>query len=105
MLEQPGPPLNQVANGAVVGFVRASKLCQILGGILKIHQISGYVQPEPHVHVRAHGEVTRVLLHSRCRLANTRVGDELHLCTSSSVLEDSEIGAIALDERTFVVGS
>ena len=28
MLEHPGPPLNQVAKGAVVGFVRASKLGQ-----------------------------------------------------------------------------
>ena len=28
MLEHPGPPLNQVAKGAVVGFVRASKLRQ-----------------------------------------------------------------------------
>lgn len=34
MLEQPGPPLNHVARGAVVGFERASKLSLILEGVV-----------------------------------------------------------------------
>lgn len=106
MLEQPGPPLNQVAKGAVVGFVRASKLRQTISLTLWVikHGLR-YIQPEPHVHVGSDREVAGILVDTWGSFTDARVRDELDLRTRRSVFEDGIIGAIALDKGTLVFQS
>ena len=59
----------------------------------------------PHIHIGANGKVTGVLVNAWRSLTDARVGDELHLSTGSSVLEDCVVGSITFNERPFVFGS
>ena len=101
MLEQPGPPLNHVASGAVDGFERASKLSSLLDRYYWYGK-RNYVQPEPHVHIRPHGEVSRVLVHARSSLTDTGVGNKVQLSAGCSVFEDSTVGSISLNKGALV---
>jgi len=98
--EQPGPPLNHVASGAVVGLLRASKNQNHLQQVNK-----RWERPRQgclHVLVGPDAEIARVLIHTRRSLTNARVGSELYLSTSSSVFEDSDIASITFKDVAFV---
>lgn len=72
MLEQPGPPLNHEARGAVEALLRASKNLQVLG-FERQRYMNG--SPKPHVHVGSDREISGVLAYTWGGLANTRVLD------------------------------
>lgn len=101
MLEQPGPPLNQVASGAVVGLDRASKNQNHTNWVS--HCLKGRAGDQCTIHIRPNGQIARVLIHTRGGLADSRVLDEFDFGSSGSMLEDSEVGAIALDKGALVM--
>ena len=92
MLEHPGPPLNQVARGAVVGLLRASKLRNESVYDKHITKLGGYqhIQPKPHVLVCPYGEITRVLINPGGSLADARVFDILQSGTCGCMLINGE---------------
>lgn len=67
----PGPPLNQVARGAVLALFRASKNLSItVNGDGHRHYTQCLI-PKPHVHVRSHGQIPGVLIDARSGFADT----------------------------------
>lgn len=61
-------------------------------------RIPDCIQPKPHVLVRPYREITRVLINPGSGLTDARVPDKLESGSCGSMLEDGEIGPIALDE-------
>lgn len=59
--------------------------------------------PEPHVHVCADTEVTRVLVDAFGRFADAGIIDELNLRSSGRMLKNIVYNAVAFDQRSFVV--
>lgn len=77
MEEQPGPPLNHVAKGAVVGLLRASKNLNVLVYSSIIQEAT--FSPEEHVQPRTDIEVATVLVDTWGCFTHSAVGDEVEL--------------------------